>query len=102
MVAVNLSSIFFLQHVAARWVLAANLGNLLTMHLLYMRFGYVRLLGLSHVIWWTPLVFYLISISRSYDNHQTLFWYWLILLILINSVSLLFDYSDVIRYLVSK
>ncbi len=40
-------------------LLLVNLANALFMQWLYARLGYVRLLGLSHIIFWTPLVLYL-------------------------------------------
>ncbi|MEP5151995.1 hypothetical protein [Planktotalea sp.] len=68
-----------------------------TITLMYDSLGMVRLLGLPHVLLWTPLLVYLIKRTRAdlpavpkgilYSISATIF------------ISLLFDYYDVIRYL---
>ncbi len=68
-----------------------------TITLMYDSLGMVRLLGLPHVLLWTPLLVYLIKQARAdmpavpkgilYFISATIF------------ISLLFDYYDVIRYL---
>lgn len=58
--AANAAAVFFLQQKTARWVLAALVANCLVEGVLAETFGYdVRLLGLSHIAFWTPLVIYL-------------------------------------------
>ncbi len=63
--------------------------------------GYVKLLGLPHVVIWTPLVIWLIVLLRGRDMPV-----WprriLSLVILTILVSLAFDYVDVIRYLLGE
>lgn len=65
---------------------------------LYGEMGYVRLLGLPHVIIWTPLVVYLIAKSL---HASTGVWprrvLWAISATIL--VSLAFDYVDVLRYM---
>ena len=64
---------------------------------MYKQMGYVKLLGLPHIIMWTPLIAYLIIRLRSDD-----FPVWptriLKFIIVIIGISLAFDYVDVIRY----
>lgn len=43
----------------------AFLANYLLMNWLYGQFGYVRLLGLSHILIWVPLLLYLILALRG-------------------------------------
>ena len=99
LMAINTASILFIIHrVEARWTLAAWLLNgMLIMPYLYDQFGFVRLLGLAHIVVWTPLLLYL------YRRHETFklpsltgIYFWL--LIVTNAVSLGFDYVDLARY----
>ncbi len=68
---------------------------------LYDRMGYVKLLGLPHLFLWTPLVIYLIGQFRRDDLPQ-------IPRVVLGAViatlliSLAFDFSDVIRYILGE
>ena len=64
---------------------------------MYDSLGMVRLLGLPHVILWTPLLIYLLSTLRKPDLPVIPKW---ILRFTITTIviSLVFDYLDVIRY----
>ncbi len=61
------------------------------------KMGLVRLLGLPHIILWTPLVIYLIKQSQRVDMPSAPKWIMRAISATI-IVSLLFDYYDVIRY----
>lgn len=97
MMFINTVSIVFLKNKEARWVLAAWIPNGITMTLMADHFGYVRLLGLSHAIWWTPLLVYLFTRRKSFDL-KTVFGKWMVALVVTISLSLVVDYIDVIRY----
>jgi hypothetical protein len=68
---------------------------------LYDQLGYVKLLGLPHVILWTPLAYYLFKQVRRQDMPV---WprriMWVVLAVFI--VSLVFDYVDVARYVLGE
>ncbi len=65
--------------------------------MLFDRMGYVKLIGLPHIIVWTPFAIYLIRLLRD-DLPQAA--RWLIYVVLGTIViSLAFDYADVLRYL---
>lgn len=98
MVLVNTASVVFVRRDEARWVLTCWLGNVLTMSALFAQVGYVRLLGLAHVVWWTPLVVYLWRRRGSFPG-ATPFGVWVRLLLATNAASLVIDYADVARYL---
>ncbi len=69
--------------------------------LLYNQFGMVRLLGLGHVIFWTPLAIYLLQRLRS--NPPPRFLAAVMTLMLITLVAALaFDYYDVLRWLLGE
>jgi hypothetical protein len=69
----------------------------MTMMLLTARFGFTRILGLGH-IFWIPLVIWLISRLSLHPPDNTLGW-WIRAMIVLNSLSLLIDITDVMRYL---
>ncbi len=98
LIVVNTASLLFLRRIEGRWVLAAWVANLLFMSALHWLNGYNRLLGLSHLLIWTPL---LVALWRRRDelprggNPGT----WIRALILTNAVSLVIDAVDVARYL---
>lgn len=98
---INTACIFFLQHRPARIVGLVWLGNIASMMTLYWVLGYVRLLGLSHVIWWTPLFAWLAPLvwrARLTGSYGV----WLRLLIVSDLASLAIDYVDVVRYLLGE
>jgi hypothetical protein len=68
---------------------------------LYGRMGYVKLLGLPHILFWTPLVIYLFNQYRKADLPRLP--KSIILLVAATIiVSLTFDYVDVARYILGE
>ncbi len=82
----------------AHWVLTAMLAVMIVMPEMFDRFGYTRILGLTHVIFWTPLVIYLWR-ARQPDDLKTWVGRYLYLVIIVNGISLIIDYIDVARFL---
>lgn len=101
LVAMNLASIFFLKRIEARFVLGAFLLAAGSMSLLYEWYGFQRILGLAHVVFWTPLLAYL-WVRRPHWNLAALSGKWLALLFVTNLASLIIDYIDVARYLMGE
>ena len=95
---VNVASIAFWSEVEARWVLGAFVGAFLLMTALYELNGYNRFLGLGHIVFWTPLMFYLYQRLTNVMGPR-LFETWLRVLLATNGVSLVIDYVDLLRYL---
>ncbi len=88
---------FYLQRLEAQVVLGTILASMALMTLLTARFGFTRILGLGHILWVPMLVFLLarlgdIPVGDAYGI-------WIRALIVLNSVSLVIDAADVIRYL---
>ena len=77
-------------------LLASGIASF-TIITMFASLGLVRLLGLPHIILWTPLVVYLITQSRRADMPNIPKW---ILRVVFTTIiiSLVFDYYDVIRY----
>ena len=80
-----------------RWMVIAMAMNLVFMSALFHKFGYTRILGLSHVIFWTPLLAYLWK-SRNNHPEREFTGRFVKCAIAIIFISLLFDYADVMRY----
>lgn len=92
----SLSLIFAFTRNEAHWVLTAWLGNLLMMPMLFEAVGYVRLLGLTHIVFWTPLVIYLWRQRSEFGSSRSGRYLWVVLAT--NTASLIIDYIDVVRY----
>jgi len=101
MMLINTASLFFLSYREPRVVLGVWIGNIITMTGMYEYFGYVRFLGLSHVIWWTPLVIFLVMRLSQIEKGKRVRT-WILVLIATNVVSLVVDYIDVARYLLGE
>ena len=97
LVAANLVvPMFFLPRLEARVVLGAILASMALMTYLTGRFGFSRMLGLGHILWIPMLAFLL---TRLGDIHSgDAFGLWIQALIVLNSMSLIIDAVDVIRY----
>ena len=69
--------------------------------LLHREFGYVKLLGLPHVVLWTPLAIYLLMQLHRPDMPD-----WpkriMMFMLAVVVISLAFDYTDLIRYLLGE
>ncbi len=96
-----IGGLYFIRRAEAKWVLLAILGNAVVMNWLFMEFGYQRILGLAHVIFWTPLLVYLWRRRDHWDMSQ-LSGKWLAVLFATNAISLVIDYVDVGRYLLGE
>lgn len=98
LVAVNLIvPLFFIQTVEAQLSIAAIIAGAIAQSVIHARLGFVRLLGLGH-IFWIPLVIWL-GFRLSDTGLGDLFAIWLAALVLINTVSLIIDGIDVVRFL---
>ncbi len=69
--------------------------------LLYMQFGMVRLLGLGHVIFWTAAAVYLWRRLRT-NPLPGVFFIVMCILLLTLAAALVFDYLDVIRWILGE
>lgn len=80
---------------------AASLAAGLVVNGMYAQMGYVKLLGLPHIIIWTPLAVYLFVRFR---DPQMPPWPRRIIAVVLATlaVSLAFDYVDVVRYMLGE
>ncbi len=59
--------------------------------------GYNGLLGISHVIFWTPLLVHLYRLRATVDRASSV-GHWFVALFVSNAVSLVMDSVEVVRY----
>ncbi len=86
----------------ARWVLLSMLFVFPAMLYLYSQVGYVRLLGIVHVIFWTPLLIYLWQRRKGWRVRETLSGKWILIVFILIAISLVFDFADVARWLLGE
>lgn len=98
----GLSAAFSFVRVEARWVLAGFLLGAATMLALYSQIGYSRLLGIAHVVFWTPLLIYLLHRRRHWRVKQTWAGKWILAAAATLTISLAFDYTDVARWMLGE
>lgn len=107
LVATNIASLFFIaKRVDGKWrprwealaILLSFFAAGAFMEWLYGQYGYVRLLGLAHLIFWTPAYVWIFSRRKQLIESAAIFGKYLIAYLLINGISLVIDLIDVVRY----
>ena len=83
------------------YVLATIVATVAVMVFMHAQMGMVRLLGIVHVVLWTPMVYILWRRLRS-DPPGKIYSAAIVLLIVIASAALVFDYYDVARWLLGE
>ena len=103
MILLNLivSSFYFRRNQEARLILFAFLTQGVIMAVIADTLGFVRLLGIAHVILWTPLMVYLFKRVTIVRDDQPYFIY-MITILVTDCLSLVIDYVDVGRYILGE
>jgi hypothetical protein len=97
LVAANaVAPLFFLQRVEAQAVFAAMMIGGTLMSLLTARFGFTRILGLGHILWIPLLGWLAFRLGRIPADDA--FGMWVRGVMLLNTVSLVIDTADVVRF----
>lgn len=89
--------LFYIQTLEAKLAIAAVLSGAVIQSFIHSKLGFVRLLGLGHILW-IPLVIWL-GFRLTDIGLENPFGIWLASLVLINTVSLVIDVIDVIRFI---
>jgi hypothetical protein len=82
-------------------VFLTNMAMFVGMGWLYEQMGYVRLMGIVHVILWTPLLIYLFRRAK-YGEMPLLCRLTMWMFAATLALSLVFDYTDTARYLLGE
>ncbi len=96
LIAVNLGSLAFIHTQYGLANLLAMIARVGVMMLIYARLGFVRLLGIGHIFWIPMLIWFAFDLPDK--QNAPLLYNWVLTLIAFNSVSLVIDAIDVIRY----
>ncbi len=88
---------FFLGTSEAVVVLVAAGTGLIIMMGLFAKLGYVKLLGIGHIPWLFTVPWLWSRLDQAVGSGP--FYYWLIAVIALDSISLVIDTVDVVRYL---
>ncbi len=92
--------LFFLGRLEAQIVVGALLASAILMIILTGPYGFTRILGLGH-IFWIPLLFFLWT-RLDQIPADDFFGIWIRVLMTLNTVSLVIDLIDVIRYMAGE
>ena len=96
--AANMTSLYFIDTTEARVVFGAFVISIIIMTIVYWRLGFVRLLGIGH-IFWIPMVLWLWTRLDQTPSLNSTLEHWLIIVIVMNTISLIIDVVDVARYI---
>jgi len=88
----------FLNTIEAKVVFAVAMAGAMVMMLIFRSKGFVRLLGLGHVFW-IPLVIWLLG---RVPEASGIFQIWILSVIVLNTLSLIIDGCDVVRYIIGE
>jgi hypothetical protein len=91
-----ISPFFFLGTPEALVVVVSAVAGLSIMTVLFARFGYVRLLGVGHLPWLFTVPWLGLQLSQTIESGP--FYYWLLSVIVLDSISLVIDAVDIARY----
>jgi len=92
--------LFFLPEPEAAWTLAAFATAAMTQMIMFSRLGFVRILGVAHFLWF-PLVVWICARIDTVPHGGSMYW-WMVSVVVLNSLSLAIDVADVGRYLVGE
>ncbi len=87
---------FYIHTLEAQVILATAIVGLIIMAFIFSMKGFVRLMGIGH-FGWLPLVFWL-GMRLEHAPADSLLGYWLMTVIVLDSLSLFIDTTDVLRY----
>ena len=88
--------LFYVTTIEAQVILGAALIGAIIQTAIFSTKGFVRLLGVGHILW-VPMVFWFWS-RLDLAAPDSFFHSWLIAVIVLDTISLVIDATDVIRY----
>ena len=89
--------IVFINSLEGRVVILAAMAGATIQIAIFGSKGFVRLLGIGHLPW-VPLIFWLWSRLDQFPQ-DGIFRYWILSVIVIDTLSLIIDTTDVVRYI---
>ena len=101
LIAVNGACLLFITHIEAQVALAAVGLALLAQALIYQRKRFIRLLGVTHMIW-VPMLAWMAQRLATLPEEEIAFHAWLLTLIATNAISLAIDAWDAARFVLGE
>lgn len=86
----------------ARWILLGTILGMAGTFVAYTQFGFTRILGIGHILFWTPTLIYIWRIRDRWNVGGSWFGKWIIAAALVMAISLAFDYTDLARWLLGE
>lgn len=86
----------------ARWILLGTILGMAGTIVAYSQFGFTRILGIGHILFWTPTLIYIWSIRGRWNVSGSWFGKWVVVAALVMAISLAFDYTDLARWLLGE
>ncbi len=96
LVAVNMASLAFIQHIEAQVLFATTGVAVVIQALIHNRIGFTRLIGIAHLLW-IPMFAWMATRLDSIATHPEL-QTWLALVFVTNAISFVVDTIDVTRF----
>jgi hypothetical protein len=87
----------YIRTMEGQLALGGLMLGFLVMWGIYAKKGFVRLLGLGHLIAWPPLMIWYAKVIYE-GKTEGAFESWLLLVLVVNGISLIIDLVDVVRY----
>jgi len=99
LVPVNLASLAFTTYPGGKLLAALAVGALLvnSVFMLAER-GFSKAMALPHLLFWTPLLLVILWMEMSFPGFPPLLKNYLWILLVVDVVSLVFDYSDALKW----
>lgn len=97
LIAVNGACLVFITHSEAQIALAAVSLALVAQALIYQRKRFIRLLGVTHIVW-VPMLVWMALRLATLPEEDIAFHAWLVTLIATNTISLMIDAWDAARF----
>jgi len=101
LVAVNAACLLFIGRLEAQVTLGAVGVAVLAQALIYQRLRFIRLLGVTHVVW-IPMLAWMALRLDALPREEAAFHAWLVVLIATNAVSLAIDAWDATRFILGE
>ncbi len=89
--------LIFIRTLEGQMALAGLMLAFLIMWGIYVKKGFVRLLGLGHLIAWSPMMVWFGKVIAQ-GNAEGGFQYWIISVLVVNGLSMMIDFVDMVRY----
>lgn len=93
---------FSFQYREARWILLGIVLGMIGTLVAYAAFGFTRLTGLGHIVFWSLTLIYMITVRGRGHYEKTLFSKWILLAAFVIGASLMLDVIDALRWLLGE